>query len=121
MHKTDNDLWALPGGGHDIGESIRDTVVREVEEETGYDVDVTGIVGTHTNPHHVMADDDGGVRQQFFICFAAKLIGGRPRTGSESKEIRWVEPAQVPKLQMHPSRRLRIEHYRQHRDQPYIG
>jgi ADP-ribose pyrophosphatase YjhB (NUDIX family) len=33
IHKTDNDLWALPGGGHDIGESIGDTVVREVRED----------------------------------------------------------------------------------------
>lgn len=36
IHKTDNDKWALPGGGHEIGESITDTVVRETQEETGY-------------------------------------------------------------------------------------
>ena len=78
IHKTDNDLWALPGGGHEIGESIADTVVREVKEETGYDVEVTGISGTYTNPRHVMAYDDGEVRQQFSICFRARLIGGRP-------------------------------------------
>lgn len=46
IHKTDNDLWALPGGGHDIGERIGDTVVREVEEETGIRVEVDGIVGS---------------------------------------------------------------------------
>src|SRR5262245_21447928 len=65
IHKTDNNLWALPGGGHEIGESIAETVVREVKEETGYDVEVTGISGTYTNPHHVMAYEDGEVRQQF--------------------------------------------------------
>lgn len=31
VHKTDKDLWALPGGGHDPGESITDTVVRLTE------------------------------------------------------------------------------------------
>ena len=36
VHKTDNDLWALPGGGMDVGESMADTVVREVKEETGH-------------------------------------------------------------------------------------
>ena len=73
IHKTDNDRWALPGGGHEPGESIADTVVREVKEETGYDVEVETITGTYTNPHHVMAYDDGEVRQQFSIAFRAKL------------------------------------------------
>ena len=121
IHKTDNDLWALPGGGHDIGESIADTVVREVREETGYEVAVTGIVGTYTNPHHVMAYDDGEVRQQFSICFSARLIGGNKRTSSESKEVDWVPPASLEALAMHPSMRLRISHYLEHRQQPFIG
>ena len=121
IHKTDNDLWALPGGGHDIGESIADTVVREVREETGYEVAVTGIVGTYTNPNHVMAYDDGEVRQQFSICFSARLVGGHKRTSSESKEVDWVPPASLEALAMHPSMRLRISHYLEHRQQPFIG
>jgi ADP-ribose pyrophosphatase YjhB (NUDIX family) len=121
IHKTDNDLWALPGGGHDIGESIAETVVREVKEETGYDVEVTGIVGTYTNPRHVMAYDDGEVRQQFSICFTARLLGGGLKTSSESKEVAWVAPADTEELQMHPSMRMRLGHYLEHRASPYIG
>ena len=98
IHKTDNDLWALPGGGHEVGESIADTVVREVKEETGYDVEVTRLVGTYTNPGHVMAYDDGEVRQQFSIAFAARLIGGEARTSSESKRVEWIEPDDVDRL-----------------------
>jgi ADP-ribose pyrophosphatase YjhB (NUDIX family) len=84
IHKTDNDLWALPGGGHEVGESISDTVVREVKEETGYDVEVTDLVGTYTNPRHVMAYDDGEVRQQFSICFRAQAY--RRRVANEQRE-----------------------------------
>jgi ADP-ribose pyrophosphatase YjhB (NUDIX family) len=110
IHKTDNDLWALPGGGHEIGESIADTVVREVKEETGYDVEVTGMSGTYTNPRHVMAYDDGEVRQQFSICFRARLTGGSAQPSSESKAVQWVDPRNVDTLPMHPSMRERIRH-----------
>jgi len=121
IHKTDNDLWALPGGGHEVGESIADTVAREVKEETGYDVEVNGIVGTYTNPSHVMAYDDGEVRQQFSICFLARLHGGDARTSSESKRVEWVAPGEVEQLPMHPSMRMRLEHALAHRATPYIG
>lgn len=121
IHKTDNDLWALPGGGHEIGESIRDTVVREVREETGYDVEVTDIIGTYTNPNHVMAYDDGEVRQQFSIAFSARLVGGQLRTSDESKEVAWISENDLDALPVHPSMRMRIQHYLDRRPSPYIG
>ncbi|MEQ4197494.1 MULTISPECIES: NUDIX domain-containing protein [Streptomyces] len=122
IHKTDNDLWALPGGGHDIGERVADTVVREVEEETGIRVQVEGLVGLYTDPDHVLEYDDGEVRQQFSICFRARPVGGRLRTSSESKEVRWVDASDLHALTIHPSMRLRIEHgLDAGRTEPYIG
>lgn len=122
IHKTDNDLWALPGGGHDVGESIAQTVVREVEEETGISVVVESVVGLYTDPQHVMAYDDGEVRQQFSICFRARPVGGELRTSSESKEVRWVAPADLDELNIHPSMRLRITHgLDESQAAPYVG
>ncbi|PBC77093.1 ADP-ribose pyrophosphatase YjhB (NUDIX family) [Streptomyces sp. TLI_235] len=122
IHKTDNGLWALPGGGHDVGEFVADTVVREVREETGIDVEVVTVTGLYTDPGHLMAYDDGEVRQQFSICFRARLIGGDLRTSEESKEVRWVDPADLGGLDIHPSMRLRIQHALDpDRVQPYIG
>jgi 8-oxo-dGTP pyrophosphatase MutT (NUDIX family) len=121
VHKTDNDLWALPGGGMDVGESMAETVVREVKEETGIDVAVIGVVGIYTNPHHVMAYDDGEVRQQCSICFTTRLLGGRLATSSETSEVEFVAPARLDGLNNHPSMRLRIDHYLEGRSAPYIG
>ncbi|MYW03246.1 NUDIX domain-containing protein [Streptomyces sp. SID3343] len=121
IHRTDNDLWAIPGGGHDVGESIAETVVREVREETGIDVEVLDLVGTYTDPHHVMAYDDGEVRQQFSLCFRARPVGGELRTSSESKAVRWVDTHELDALNIHQSIRLRITHGLTHNSKPYIG
>lgn len=110
IHKIDNDLWALPGGAMEIGESVGDAAVREVAEETGMTVEVTGLVGIYTDPGHVMAYDDGEVRQEFSVCFHARVLSGEPREdGSETKEVRWVKPADVASLNVHPSMRRRID------------
>jgi len=53
--RTDNELWGLPGGAMDIGESIREAVIREVKEETTLDVEPTGVVGIYSDPGHVIA------------------------------------------------------------------
>lgn len=121
IHKTDNDLWALPGGGVDLGESAPYAAVRETKEETGFDVEVTGLVGLYTDPRHVMAYDDGEVRQQFSICFAARVTGGELRTSSESKEVAFVHPSRLDTLNIHPSMRLRIDHGLERRAEPYLG
>lgn len=121
VHKTDNDLWALPGGGVDLGESVSQAVVREVKEETGADVEVTGIVGLYTNPSHVMAYDDGEVRQQFSLCFTTRLLGGELATSSETTEVEFVSADRVANLSIHSSMRLRIQHFLEQRPAPYIG
>ncbi|MBB5870208.1 ADP-ribose pyrophosphatase YjhB (NUDIX family) [Allocatelliglobosispora scoriae] len=121
IHRTDNDLWALPGGGLDIGESIAQTVVREVREETGIEVEITGLVGLYTNPRHVIGYDDGEVRQQFSICFAARPTGGELTTSPESSEVDWVDPERLDELAIHQSMRLRIDHALAGMPSPYIG
>lgn len=110
IHRTDNDLWALPGGGIEPTESVRQAAIRETEEETGYQVDVADVTGIYTDPRHVMAYDDGEVRAQFSICMRARLVSGHARTSSESSEVRWVPVDALPGLSIHPSMRLRIDH-----------
>lgn len=121
VKRRDNTLWALPGGGHDIGESIEQTAIREVKEETGLDVEVTGLVGIYTNPNHIVAFTDGEVRQQFSLCFTTELRGGELAIDHESTDIAWTTPADIGQLDMHPSMRLRITHYLEQRPAPYLG
>ncbi|GMA25974.1 hypothetical protein GCM10025864_37330 [Luteimicrobium album] len=68
-----------------------------------------------------MAYDDGEVRQQFSLCFTARLLGGEARTSSESKAVAWVTPYDAEDLPMHPSMRLRLQHALERRPAPYLG
>ena len=113
QRRRDNGMWALPGGAMNFGESLPDCAVRETLEETGYDVEITGIVGTYTNPRHVFAYDDGEVRQEFSICFLARPVGGRIAVSDESTDVRWFAPAEVNDLPMVPSIRKRVNDWRE--------
>jgi 8-oxo-dGTP pyrophosphatase MutT (NUDIX family) len=122
IHRIDNDLWALPGGAMELGESVADAAIREVEEETGIVVRLTGLVGIYTDPGHVMQYSDGEVRQEFSVCFHGVPVQGTPREdGSETKEVRWVQPSDIPDLNIHPSMRKRIEHALARSGEPQIA
>ena len=120
--RSDNDLWGLPGGAMNIGESIGQAVVREVKEETSLDVEPTGVVGIYSDPGHIIAYANGEVRQEFSICFAARLVGGQLAVGDqESTEVRFVRPSELDGLPMGQSTRLRIQHFLERRSTPYFA
>jgi ADP-ribose pyrophosphatase YjhB (NUDIX family) len=81
--RADNRLWSLPGGAMEIGETVKQCVMREVLEETGLEIRTTGLVGIYSDPDHVIEYEDGEVRQQFSICFRAVPVSGELRSSSD--------------------------------------
>jgi 8-oxo-dGTP pyrophosphatase MutT (NUDIX family) len=111
QRRRDNDLWALPGGGMEVGESIAETAIREVFEETGYKVDPLYVIGVYSDPKHVFAYDDGEVRQEFSVCIACELTGGSITVSDESHEVAWFTSSEIDQLQIHDRIRVRILDY----------
>jgi ADP-ribose pyrophosphatase YjhB (NUDIX family) len=120
VRRGDSGKWALPGGGLEFGESVTECAVREVREETGLDLEVTGLVGIFSNPGHVIAYDDGEVRQQFSICLRGRVGAGLVRSGSDAVEAGWFEPTDLAGLAIHPEMRRRIDQALVHSRDPSL-
>lgn len=119
--RTDNTLWTIPGGTMKPGETIAETAVREVKEETGIDVEVVSLIGIYSNPNHVVEYANGEVRQQFSVCFACRRIDGELATSDETSEVGYFGPDEIEGMGIHPSIRLRIQHFLERRSEPYLG
>lgn len=122
IRRTDNDNWAVPGGAIDLGESLPQAAVRETLEETGISCEITGLVGTYTDPRHVILyTSDGEARQEFSIVLTAQPVSGEPTPSDESREVRWVPRDEVTSLTMDRSMRLRLGHFLDCAAKPHIG
>ena len=110
IRRADNGNYALPGGTMDIGESLTETAIRECREETGYEIDIDGLVGVFTNPDHVVhISSNDEVRQEFAVIYHGHMTGGSPVENDEVTEIVWVVLANAARCEpMHPSMRYRI-------------
>ncbi|WZL81842.1 NUDIX domain-containing protein [Vallitaleaceae bacterium 9-2] len=121
LHKRrDNYQWSLIGGGMEYGESISQTILREIEEETGYKANIDKVIGIYSNPRHVIAYSDGEVRQQFSICFHCVIDGGNKKISNESIELRFFNRNEIETLEIHESQRTRIEDYYENRERAFI-
>jgi 8-oxo-dGTP pyrophosphatase MutT (NUDIX family) len=106
--RTDNALWALPGGGMELGESLSDAVIREVREETGLTIEPLYVIGVYTDPGHVFAYDNGEVRQEYSVCIACTPAGGSLAVSDESTDVGWFTSDEIDALAMHERIRVRI-------------
>jgi ADP-ribose pyrophosphatase YjhB (NUDIX family) len=113
IRRSDNGNWALPGGALDVGESLVQAVIREVEEETGVICEVRGVVGIYSDPRHVILyTSNDEVRQEFSVLFVGRNVGGRIRTSDESTRVEWVSRGDAVNITpMDQSMRGRLSDY----------
>ncbi len=85
--------WALPGGRAEPGELVEETIIREVKEETGLDVQVVRKIGEY----HEQGNKDGVEYNYYPACFLVKVVGGEiQRQRSEIQEIRLFRLGEIP-------------------------
>lgn len=85
-HRRDVDLWNLPGGGLEAGESPWEGVMREVAEETGLSAEVKRLAGIYSKPD---------VNEVVF-SFVCKVVGGQLSLNDEADRLEWFELDSLP-------------------------
>ncbi|GAA4756210.1 hypothetical protein GCM10023350_47220 [Nocardioides endophyticus] len=102
-NEPEEPLWTLPGGGVDLHESAEEGAVREVREETGYDVELDGLLGVDTL---VNAPDERILSSERWqknvrVVFRAHVVGGEltKELDGTTDEARWIPMADVRGLE----------------------
>lgn len=89
--------WSVPGGIVELGETVRETVVREVKEECGLDVETDGLIDVVDN---IIRDENGKIRYHFVILdFFVKVKGGTLKL-DEVLDARWVPLEEAEKYDL---------------------
>jgi 8-oxo-dGTP diphosphatase len=86
-------LWAIPGGGLKLGETLQQGAEREILEETGIVIRAGAPVFTGDSFER---DGEGRVRFHYVIVdMSADYVGGDVRAADDAIEARWVSPAEI--------------------------
>jgi 8-oxo-dGTP diphosphatase len=95
--RRDYDIWNLPGGGLQQGETVTEGIAREVEEETGLAVEVERLVGVYSKPY----------RDEIVLTFKCAAVSGTLRPSREAAEWCYFSVDDLPRNLL-PKHRERI-------------
>jgi len=99
IHRRDNDIWQSPGGGVSPDEAPTTAVIREVLEETGYEVRVDRLFGIYFAVE----------RSDIVLTYICTIVGGKPRINEEADIISFFDPHHLPDCT--PATKLRIRDF----------
>ncbi len=89
-------LWGLPGGVVELGETVREAVVREVREECGIEVEPIRLLEVYDS---IVKDEEGRVKFHYILSeFLCRLVGGRLEASSDAVEAMWINLERLGEL-----------------------
>ncbi len=118
--RTDNGRWCLPGGAVEPGESVEETCIREVWEETGLTVRVVRLIGVYSSPHRITEYADGNRWQFISLSFEAEIVGGALGLSNETTEFGYFTPNEIRQMDVMEHHVERIEDALLDQTQPFL-
>lgn len=86
--------WTIPGGWCDIDLSPVETAIKEVKEETGFDIRVTKLLALIDRNKYTQSD----IYNVYSIVFVGEIIGGENNPNFEVNEVKFFDLDDFPKL-----------------------
>jgi ADP-ribose pyrophosphatase YjhB (NUDIX family) len=106
--RADNSRWCLPGGQMEAGESLVETCIREIREETGLHIKVGRLIGVYSTPHRIIEYADGNRCQLVSHSFEAEITSGELALSDETTEFGYFSPIEIADLDLMEHHRERI-------------
>ena len=107
VRRTDDGNWSVPAGAMELGERIDATLVREVWEETGLEVEPVRLIGVYSGPRFFWVYPNGDPVYVVTAWFDCRIVGGSPHPDRhETSEVRFFPIDALPPLL--PRHHLRI-------------
>ena len=92
--------WSIPGGAVELGETIRDAIVREVKEECGLDVEIA-LERPMDAIDNIITSKDGRLQYHYVLLqFLARLKRGTLKPASDALDARWVPLDEMEKYNL---------------------
>lgn len=89
--------WSLPGGFCDVGLSPTENIVKEIKEESGFDVKPTRLLAVMDKNKHPHPPEVYHYYKIFILC---EIVGGQATRGIETQEIDFFEENHLPPLSL---------------------
>jgi ADP-ribose pyrophosphatase YjhB (NUDIX family) len=89
IKRRDVPVWVLPGGGIELGERPSDAALREMFEETGFQVNIERLVGTYTPINRLTKQT---------LLFEVKEVGGKLSSSPETLDVRFFPLSNLPPM-----------------------
>jgi 8-oxo-dGTP pyrophosphatase MutT (NUDIX family) len=103
LQKTEGDLWGIPGGGMEMGETTEETARREVREETGLALGALELFDVFSGQEGFYTYPNGDEVFNVAVVYLARDVQGTPTAdGIESLELRYFTRAELPTLPVSP-------------------
>lgn len=89
---VEKELWNIPSGRLENKEKILNAAIREVEEETGYKISISGLLGVY---NFISINDD----QVIMFCYIGEVVGGSLRyDNNEIINVKWLSFDEIAEL-----------------------